>query len=73
MNTLDEINKLNPKKVAQTTDIPVPVIKENKDVIALFIHCNCNKSLSTSPFSPCLKFADLRSVFKKDHKIDKEN
>ena len=32
--TIDEINKLNPKKASQTTGIPVPIIKGNKDVIA---------------------------------------
>ena len=29
--TLDEINKLNPEKASRTTDMPVPIIKENKD------------------------------------------
>ena len=33
---LDEINKLDPKKASQTTDIPFPIIKGNKDAIALF-------------------------------------
>ena len=48
--TLDEINNLNPKKSSQTTGIPVPIIKGNKDVIVMFIHHNFNNSLSSSSF-----------------------
>ena len=29
--TLDEIHKFNPEKASQTTGMPVPIIKENKD------------------------------------------
>ena len=28
--TLDGVNKLNPKKASQTTDIPVKIIKQNQ-------------------------------------------
>ena len=42
---LDVINKLNLKKTSQTTNIPVPIIKRNKDVLALFIYLNFNNSL----------------------------
>ena len=31
--TLDEINKVSSKKASQITDIPVPIIKGNKDNI----------------------------------------
>ena len=71
--TLDEINKPNPKKASQTKDISVPIIKGNKDVIALFIHHNFNNSLSSSSFWPGLKYADVRPPFKKDDKTDEEN
>ena len=54
-------------------DIPVKVIKENKDIIAFFIHHNFNNSLSSSTFPTALKYADVKPVFKKDDKTDKEN
>ena len=54
-------------------DQPVPIIKGNKDVIALFIHHNLNNSLSSFSCPLSLKYADVRPVFKKDDKTDKEN
>ena len=53
--------------------IPVYIIKGNKDVLALFIYHNFNNSLSGSSFPTGLKYANVRTVFKKDGKIDKEN
>ena len=66
-------DKLNPKKKSQITGIPVPIIKGNKDVIALFVYHNFNNSLSSSFFPTGLKYADVRLVFKKGDKNDKEN
>ena len=71
--TLDEINKLNMKKASQTMDILVPIVKEKKDVIALFIGHNFNNSRSSSSFPTGLKYANVRPVFKKDEKTEKEN
>ena len=70
---LDEINKLDPKKASQTTDIPVPIIKGNTDVIALFLYYNSSNSLSSFSFPTGLKYAHVRPVFKKDDETDKEN
>ena len=53
-------------------DIPDPIIKGNKDVIALFIYHNFNNSLSSSTFPTGLKYANVTLVFKKDGKTDKE-
>ena len=71
--TLHEINKHNPKKAFQTADIPAPIIKGNKDDTALFIYLNFHNSLSSSSFPTGLKYVDVRPVFIKDHKTDKEN
>ena len=68
---LEEINKLT-KKASQTTDIPLPIIKGNKHVMALFIYLNFNNSLSSSFFSAVLKYSEVRPVFKKMTN-DKEN
>ena len=54
-------------------DIPVNVIKENKDIVAFFIHHNFNNSLSSSIFPTALKYANVKPVFKKYDKTDKES
>ena len=54
-------------------DITFKVIKENKDIVAFLIHHNFNNSLSSSTFPTALKYDDVRTVFKKDDKTDKEN
>ena len=66
---LDEINRLNSKKTFQTTDIPVPVIKRSKDVMALFIHHNFNNSLSSSSFPTGLKHDYVRPIVKRMTKL----
>ena len=54
-------------------DAPVKLIKENKNIVAFFIHYNFINSLSSSTFSTALKYPDVKSVFKKDDKTNKEN
>ena len=62
------------KKACQVNDIAVKVIKENKDIVAFFVYHNFNNSLlSVSTFLTALKYADVKPVFKKDDKTDKEN
>ena len=51
-------------------DIPA---KETKDIVAFGIHHNFNNSLPSSNFPTALKYAKVKSVFKKDDKSDKEN
>ena len=70
---LKEVNKLNPRKASQDSDIPVKVIRENIDIVAYFIYNNFNNSLSSSIFPTGLKYADIIPVFKKDDKTNKEN
>ena len=71
--TLKELEKLDPKVTSQVDDILVQVIKENKYIVAFFIHHNFSNSLSSSTFPTALKYADIKPVFKKDDKTDKEN
>ena len=70
---LKEVNKLNPRKASQDSDIPVKVIRENIDIVAYFIYNNFNNSLSSFIFPTELKYADIKPVFKKDDKTNKEN
>ena len=57
---LTGINKLNRKKTSQATDIPVKIIKENKDVISFYVFHNFNNTLSSCSFPTALKYADVR-------------
>ena len=67
------MNKLNPKEVFQNADIPVLIIRGNKNVIALFIHHHFKNYLASSSLLPGLKYADVRTVLKKEDKIGKVN
>ena len=42
--TLKKLGKLNPKKASQVNDIPVKVIKENKEIVTFVIHHNFKNS-----------------------------
>ena len=42
-------------------------------MVAFFIHHNCNNALSSSNFATVLKCANVKPVFKKDDKTEKEN
>ena len=71
--TIKKVNKLSIKKASQTLDIPVKIIKENKDLISHFVYNNFNNALSSSQYPNGLKYADVTPVFKKDDKSDKSN
>ena len=71
--TIKEVNKLSIKKASQTLDIPVKIIKENKDLISYFVNNNFNNALSSSQYPNGLKYVDVTPVFKKDDKSDKSN
>ena len=66
--TSKEINKLDGKKACQEHDIPVKLIKSNKDLFSHFIYHNFNNSLFSSNFLSNLKAADIMPT---DQKKDK--
>ena len=68
-----EINKLDGKKACQEHDIPVKLIKSNKDLFSHFIYHNFNNSLFSSNFPSNLKAADILPTHKKKDKSDIEN
>ena len=70
---IKEVNKLSMKRASQTLDIPVKIIKENKDLISYFAYDNFNNVLSSSQYPNGLKYAYVTPVFKKDDKSDKSN
>ena len=71
--TFKEVALLSDKKASQASDIPVKIIKENRDLIAYFILHNFNNALSCSEYSASLKYANITPIFKKDDKTDKTN
>ena len=71
--TIKEVHNLSIKKTSQTLDIPVKIIKENKDLISYFVYNNFNNALSSSQYPNGLKYADVTPVFKKNDKSDKNN
>ena len=55
------------------TGIFVEIIKQNKDVVSFYVFHNFSNALPSCFFSTALKYADIRLVFKKDDRTDKEN
>ena len=68
-----EIRKLSPRKSAQSTDIPIRVLKENADIFADYICGFFNESIKKSTFPSILKNANITPVFKKEYRGSKEN
>ena len=67
--TLKEVALLSDKKASQASDIPVKIIKENRDLIAYFILHNLNNTLSRCEYPASLKYADITPIFKKNVKL----
>ena len=72
-NLLIKTRKSRSKETISNNDIPVKVIKENKDNAAFLIYHNLSNSLSSSTFSTALKYADVKPAFEKYDKTDKKN
>ena len=68
-----EINKLDSKKACQEHDIPVKLIKSNKDLFSHFIYLNFDNSLFSFNFPSNLKAVDILPTHKKKDKSDYEN
>ena len=68
-----EIDLLDASKAIHQNDIPVRIIKVSGDIFSEFIMHNFNEGISTARFPDVLKSEDVKSVFKKKYRIDKEN
>ena len=71
--TFKEVALLSDKKASQASDIPVKIIKEDRDLIAYFILHGFNNALSSSEYPANLKHADIKPIFTKNDKTDKTN
>ena len=65
--------ELDISKASQLLDIPTKIIKQNADIFSEFFFVNINHSINNSTFPEQLKWADVKSVFKKNSLTDKEN
>ena len=66
-----ELRKLGPRKSAQSTDIPIRVLKENADIFADYVCGFSNESIKISTFSSIFKNANITPVFKKGYRSSK--
>ena len=73
VEVLKEIKKLNPPIAAQSTDIPVKILKDNADIFAGYICGYFNESLNCCKFPSILKRANVTAAFKKGYCGSKEN
>ena len=75
--SLEDVKKvtrgLDITKASQLLDIPTKIIKQNADIFSEFFFVNINHSISNSTFPEQLKWADVKPVFKKNSRTDKEN
>ena len=67
------MNKLDEKKTCQEHELPVKLIKSNKDLFSHFMYHNFNNPLLSSNFPSNLKAADILPTHKKKDKSDIEN
>ena len=74
---LEDVRKvtreLDITKASQLQDIPTKIIKQNADFFSEFFFVNINHSINKSTFSEQLKWVDVKLVFKKNSRTDKEN
>ena len=68
-----EIDSLDASQAIQQNDIPVKIIKANRDIFYEFIMHNFNEGISSARFPDILKSAEVKWVFKKKSRIDKES
>ena len=54
-------------------DIPTKIIKQNADIFSEFFFANINHSTNNNTFPEQLKLADVKPIFKKNSRTDKEN
>ena len=68
-----EILKLDVNKASQSPDIPIKVLKENRDIFSNFLCNRFNNSIKLSTFPEILKHAGITPLYKKGKKDIKRN
>ena len=67
------INNLVTSKATQQGDIPTKIIKDNKDLFSYFISASFNNAVNKGVLPNELKQADIRPIYKKESRNEKEN
>ena len=67
-NIIKELQKLNLKNLTQEADIPVKVLKDNKEFFAGYFQMFFDGAITSSKFPSSLKMAYVKAVFKKETK-----
>ena len=67
------INNLDTSKATQQGDIPTKIIKDNKDLFSYFISASFNNAVNKGVFPNELKQADIKPIYKKESRNEKEN
>ena len=67
------MQNLNTSKATQKSDLLTKIIKENFDILALFLFGSVNSSIDLSNFPKKLKFADITPACKKNSRNGKKN
>ena len=70
---LKEIKNFSPHKAAQSTDIPIKILKDKAGIFADYICRFFNESLNCCKFPSILKHPNVTPVFKKGYRCSKEN
>ena len=68
-----EIRNLKFGKAVRSNDIPIKIIKDFKDLFAKFMYNNYKKCLLDGTFPENLKTAEVKPVYKKQKRTDKNN
>ena len=67
------INNLDTSKTTQQGDIPTKIIKDNKEIFSYFISTSFNNAVNKDFFPDELKYADIKPIYKKELRNEKEN
>ena len=68
-----ELKRLNSRKAAQNTDIPIKILKANANIFSSYICDFFNETIRSGKFPSISKKANITPVFKKGFKGSKEN
>ena len=66
-------NNLATSKATQQGDIPTKIIKDNKELFSYFISASFNNAVNKGVFPDELKHADIKPIYKKESRNEKEN
>ena len=67
------ISNLDTSKAIQQGDIPTKILKDNKHLFSCFISASFNNAVNKGVFPNELKQADIKPIYKKESRNEKEN